>query len=149
MDSIDIRAPLIDLGVDSLIALDIRSWFIKSLGVEVPLLEILSGSTVSGIADYATEHLPPHISSGSASPDRLAAGSPLVPGENDRSTRSNSSTDNSISTDQIASNDDTLTPPLSPSIPEAGFSPDHYNSKSLRQLEAQVEGSTGGTLHLS
>lgn len=149
MDSIDILSPLIDLGVDSLVALDIRSWFMKSLSVEVPLLEILSGSTISDIANYATQHLPPHISSDPARLNPLASESPLVHGANDTSTRSISSTGDSTSTDQITLNDDTLTPPLSPSLPEEGFSPGDCVSKNLRVSEAPVGNITGGTKLLS
>lgn len=149
MDSIDTISPLIDLGVDSLVALDIRSWFMKSLSVEVPLLEMLSGSTVSDIANYATQQLPPHISSGSARLNPLASESPLAHGENDISTRSISSTGDSTSTDQITLNDDTLTPPLSPSLPEEGFSPGESVIKNLGVSEAPVENITGGTQLLS
>lgn len=149
MDTIDTQAPLIDLGVDSLVALDIRSWFIKSLSVEVPLLEILSGSTVSDIANYATQHLPPHMLADSARLDPLASESPLVHGENDKSTRSNSSTGDSISTDQIRPSDNTVTPPLSPSLPEEDCSPAYDVSKGPRLSEAPVESSIGRTDLLS
>ncbi|KAJ6002955.1 lovastatin nonaketide synthase [Penicillium sp. IBT 35674x] len=149
MDSIDILSPLIDLGVDSLVALDIRSWFMKSLSVEVPLLEILSGSTVSDIASYATQLLPPQSSSDSARLSSFASESPLVCCENDLSSRSISSTGDLISTDQITLNDDTLTPPLSPSLPEEGSSPGNSVSKSSRVSGAPVENITGGTQLLS
>ncbi|KAI0869277.1 putative hybrid NRPS/PKS enzyme [Hypoxylon argillaceum] len=55
--------PIVDLtadnlGIDSLVAVDIRSWFIKELQVEIPVLKILSGSTVREILVSAQELLP-------------------------------------------------------------------------------------------
>ncbi|KAK2051856.1 putative polyketide synthetase [Colletotrichum caudatum] len=46
------------LGVDSLVAVDIRSWFIKEFQVEVPVLKILSGATVDDIVAHAQKLLP-------------------------------------------------------------------------------------------
>ncbi|KAI1505453.1 putative hybrid NRPS/PKS enzyme [Biscogniauxia marginata] len=55
--------PIIDLsadrlGIDSLVAVDIRSWFIKELQVEIPVLKILSGATVRELLVRAQELLP-------------------------------------------------------------------------------------------
>ncbi|KAK7984741.1 hypothetical protein PG988_002363 [Apiospora saccharicola] len=47
-----------NLGIDSLVAVDIRSWFIKELQVEIPVLKILSGATVGEILTRAQELLP-------------------------------------------------------------------------------------------
>ncbi|KID72760.1 Polyketide synthase-nonribosomal peptide synthetase [Metarhizium brunneum] len=54
--------PIVDLtadtlGIDSLFAVDIRSWFIKELQVEIPVLKILSGATVGDILDTAQQLL--------------------------------------------------------------------------------------------
>lgn len=46
------------LGIDSLVAVDIRSWFIKELQVEIPVLKILSGATIGEILTNAQELLP-------------------------------------------------------------------------------------------
>ncbi|KAK2003782.1 putative polyketide synthetase [Colletotrichum falcatum] len=46
------------LGIDSLVAVDIRSWFIKEFQVEVPVLKILSGATVDDIVAQAQKLLP-------------------------------------------------------------------------------------------
>ncbi|OQE20435.1 hypothetical protein PENSTE_c013G03650 [Penicillium steckii] len=46
-DSIDRNQPLINLGVDSLIAVEIRSWFYKELDVDIPVLKVLGGASVA------------------------------------------------------------------------------------------------------
>ncbi|KAK8103678.1 uncharacterized protein PG998_010711 [Apiospora kogelbergensis] len=50
-----------NLGIDSLVAVDIRSWFIKELQVEIPVLKILSGATVGELLAKAQELLPPSL----------------------------------------------------------------------------------------
>lgn len=47
-----------ELGVDSLIAVEIRSWFLKEVGVDMPVLKILGGATVATMIDFAAENLP-------------------------------------------------------------------------------------------
>jgi hybrid polyketide synthase/nonribosomal peptide synthetase ACE1 len=37
---------LVGLGIDSLMASDVRSWFLKELDVDLPVLKVLGGSTV-------------------------------------------------------------------------------------------------------
>ncbi|KAK3693043.1 polyketide synthase module [Podospora appendiculata] len=37
---------LVDLGCDSLLAVEIRSWFLKEIAIEIPILKILSGDTI-------------------------------------------------------------------------------------------------------
>lgn len=46
------------LGIDSLVAVDIRSWFLKELQVEMPVLKILSGATVGELLAHAQDGLP-------------------------------------------------------------------------------------------
>ncbi|KAF6832756.1 hybrid PKS-NRPS protein [Colletotrichum plurivorum] len=41
--------PLTDLGIDSLVAVDLRGWFFKELGVSVPVLSILNGESVKTV----------------------------------------------------------------------------------------------------
>ncbi|KAJ2990480.1 hypothetical protein NUW58_g2929 [Xylaria curta] len=55
--------PIVDLtadtlGIDSLFAVDIRSWFIKELQIEIPVLKILGGATVGDILETAQQLLP-------------------------------------------------------------------------------------------
>ncbi|KAK2834879.1 hypothetical protein FQN49_006825 [Arthroderma sp. PD_2] len=47
-----------ELGVDSLVAVDLRTWFSKDLAVDIPVLQILNGSSIGELASSATEKLP-------------------------------------------------------------------------------------------
>lgn len=50
-------ATLVELGVDSLVAVDVRSWFLKEVSVDVPTLKILGGGSISELVDTAMEKL--------------------------------------------------------------------------------------------
>lgn len=54
-DSVDVNMPLIDLGCDSLLAVEIRTWFLKELRMDIPVLKVLSGDTVAQICEDATK----------------------------------------------------------------------------------------------
>ena len=47
-----------ELGIDSLVAVDIRSWFIKELSVDMPVLKNLGGFTVTELVVTAQEKVP-------------------------------------------------------------------------------------------
>ncbi|KAI1422845.1 hypothetical protein F5Y12DRAFT_786475 [Xylaria sp. FL1777] len=47
-----------EMGTDSLMALDIRSWFAKELQVNIPVLKILGGITISDLIITAVEKIP-------------------------------------------------------------------------------------------
>jgi mycobactin polyketide synthetase MbtD len=49
--SIDPGAPLIDLGVDSLLALDLRKRLRRAVGSSVPVARMLGGITVNELID--------------------------------------------------------------------------------------------------
>lgn len=40
------KQPLVELGIDSLVAVEIRTWFVRELGAEVPVVKILGGDSV-------------------------------------------------------------------------------------------------------
>jgi hybrid polyketide synthase / nonribosomal peptide synthetase ACE1 len=50
-----------ELGVDSLVAVDIRSWFLKELDVDLPVLKILGGASVGDMLQYAVENISPSM----------------------------------------------------------------------------------------
>ncbi|EFQ96791.1 hypothetical protein MGYG_08716 [Nannizzia gypsea CBS 118893] len=50
---------LVDQGVDSLVAVDIRSWFLKELEVDIPTLKILGGGSIADLVKTALENMSP------------------------------------------------------------------------------------------
>ncbi|KAL9073760.1 MAG: hypothetical protein Q9157_004639 [Trypethelium eluteriae] len=52
-----------DLGVDSLIAVQVRSWFIDEMDVDLPVLKILSGASVNDLLKEAAEKYSEQVSS--------------------------------------------------------------------------------------
>ncbi|GIZ41082.1 hypothetical protein CKM354_000439800 [Cercospora kikuchii] len=55
-NSISPESGLVELGTDSLVAVDLRTWFTKELGVEVQILSLLGGSSIGSlIADVASK----------------------------------------------------------------------------------------------
>ncbi|KAE8150730.1 hypothetical protein BDV25DRAFT_139560 [Aspergillus avenaceus] len=49
---------IVELGVDSLLAVDMRSWFTKELDLDMPVLKILGGATVNDLIGDAVKRLP-------------------------------------------------------------------------------------------
>ncbi|KAI3396960.1 hypothetical protein diail_11360 [Diaporthe ilicicola] len=47
-----------DLGIDSLVAVEIRSWFLKEVETEVPVFKVLSGGSVQQLLEYVVENIP-------------------------------------------------------------------------------------------
>ncbi|KAI3334672.1 hybrid PKS-NRPS PsoA [Ustulina deusta] len=56
-ESLDEHVGLITLGLDSLVAVEIRSWLLKILEVDVPVLKFLSGSSLLDICQDVLEKL--------------------------------------------------------------------------------------------
>ncbi|QGA17184.1 hypothetical protein EYB26_004854 [Talaromyces marneffei] len=54
--SIDADAPLTELGIDSLVAVEVRAWFLKKIGPDVPVVKIL-GSSVAQICIDASKEI--------------------------------------------------------------------------------------------
>ncbi|KAI9052675.1 hypothetical protein LZ554_004014 [Drepanopeziza brunnea f. sp. 'monogermtubi'] len=49
---------LLELGIDSLVAVDLRAWFVTELGVDMPILKILGGASITDLATDAVARLP-------------------------------------------------------------------------------------------
>lgn len=47
-----------DLGIDSLVAVEIRSWFLKEIETEIPVFKVLSGGSFMQLLEYAVENMP-------------------------------------------------------------------------------------------
>ena len=52
---------LVDLGIDSLVAVDMRSWFSKELDLDMPVLKLLGGATVEEMVQDTMERLSPSL----------------------------------------------------------------------------------------
>jgi hypothetical protein len=63
-DSSHDNTPLVDMGIDSLVAVYIRSWFQNELSVDVPVIKILGGASMADLVESALEELPQEILSG-------------------------------------------------------------------------------------
>lgn len=50
-----------DIGLDSLISVDIRSWFLKNFEVSVPVLKIMGNDTMAELADLVAAQVPPSL----------------------------------------------------------------------------------------
>ncbi|KAJ5740973.1 hypothetical protein N7493_000845 [Penicillium malachiteum] len=74
---IDYNAPLADLGIDSLVAVEVRSWFLKELKVDVPVLKIVGGATLAEICESVMKKLPEELVSKTETKNAIAA--PIKP----------------------------------------------------------------------
>lgn len=111
-DELNLTAPLIDQGVDSLSAVTVASWFSKNLNLDVPLLKILGGASVTDLVDDAVSRLSPDViplvvDSGSPGDNTVQLGQDVTP------TAPSSSTSNDGFTFSIERN--IPTPPSQPS----------------------------------
>ncbi|KAK4199547.1 putative dual specificity polyketide synthase [Triangularia verruculosa] len=62
--AIDHEAPVVELGVDSLVAVEVRSWFLKELKVDIPVLKVVGGASVTELCQRALEKVPEEMLSG-------------------------------------------------------------------------------------
>lgn len=51
-------APLVELGIDSLVAVEVRSWFMKMLKVDIPVLKLVGGSSLDEVCELTMKKLP-------------------------------------------------------------------------------------------
>ena len=86
---------LVDQGVDSLVAIDMRAWFLKELGVDLPTLKILGGGSNADLIKAALEKIPellgeasPKGIEGSRAPQPSAPVAQIVSPANDASSSS-------------------------------------------------------------
>lgn len=50
-----------EIGLDSLVSLDIQSWFLRNLQVNTPVLKIMGNHTMSSLVEYAIINMPPEL----------------------------------------------------------------------------------------
>lgn len=58
-EKVNATTPLIDQGVDSLGAVTVATWFSKTLLLDIPILRVLSGASISELAGEAADRLSP------------------------------------------------------------------------------------------
>ena len=51
------------MGVDSLVAVEVRAWFLKELAVELPVIKILSGASIMDLVELVLQKLPQELQS--------------------------------------------------------------------------------------
>jgi len=52
---------LIELGADSLVAVELRTWFLKEVEFEVSVLKILGGASTIDLCKHAVTEMPKHL----------------------------------------------------------------------------------------
>lgn len=62
--TIDHDVPLVELGVDSLVAVEVRSWFLKELKVDIPVLKVVGGASAAELCQQALKKLPEGLLAG-------------------------------------------------------------------------------------
>ncbi|KAJ3531775.1 hypothetical protein NM208_g8729 [Fusarium decemcellulare] len=55
---IDHDVPLVELGIDSLVAVEVRSWWLKELKVDVSVLKVIGGDSLTELCESTLEKLP-------------------------------------------------------------------------------------------
>ncbi|KAK9778927.1 putative Beta-ketoacyl synthase domain-containing protein [Seiridium cardinale] len=146
------------VGVDSLIAVEIRAWFSQTLGINVPVLKILSGVTVVDLVKLAMTEMPPGLtpkltgsntdkdgdyavdqSPASSTPTRnIASGPDRDDGDYETSSDNTSSPDSPgvSSTDHITKSNLSFPSPTI-TTPEEPDQPDLSSSKQLGHVGAR------------
>ncbi|KAK0645436.1 hypothetical protein B0T16DRAFT_373376 [Cercophora newfieldiana] len=109
---------LVDLGIDSLVAVDMRFWFTKELDLDMPVLKLLGGASVeemvADIMERLSPELTPNLNKGAATPT-----TPVEISSDESSRISSSEGPSSVKGDDAhdSSPSSSVTPPES----EAGF----------------------------
>lgn len=69
-DVVNEKVSLVEQGIDSLMAVEVRSWFLKELEVDMPVLKILGAASIAGLLNEAMER----VSTSVVDLDALASG---------------------------------------------------------------------------
>ncbi|EEP78969.1 hypothetical protein UREG_03815 [Uncinocarpus reesii 1704] len=126
-----------ELGIDSLVAVEIRSWFLKELEVDMPVLKILGGATIADLFTFTLDKLPAELAPHRGTPTDISASSDSV------------LTDNPTQTPQLISHSPgsvTSPPPEpGPKVPPniAARIPEYPNSIAKNDLQKQLPMSFG------
>lgn len=55
MDKVSEDVPLVEQGLDSLMAVEVRTWFLKELDMDMPVLKILAGGSINDLVSDAAQ----------------------------------------------------------------------------------------------
>lgn len=165
IENIYTDVPIIDLGIDSLVAVEIRNWLFAEVGHDVPVLKILGGSSVKQICTEVVEDLSfegnqaepsepkAHSAPGQASrdwtkqsaekeaPEVVPNGASSKSSPADDSSKSIASSEQMIHSDSVG--DDHLTLPSVSAV-----TPDIVDEKSLRPTTLRTESLSMGQSRL-
>lgn len=78
---IDHDAPLVELGIDSLVAVEVRSWFLKELKVDIPVLKVVGGASLAEICEQAMKKLPKELLAKIGTGDVASQKSVMIPSQ--------------------------------------------------------------------
>src|SRR5262249_7237480 len=78
-DAVDVDQPLSGLGIDSLMAVELKNRIEADLGVTVPMVTFLEGPSVRDLSEFLVAQLLPRAASILAAGAGAAAGGPWVP----------------------------------------------------------------------
>ncbi|RAL03665.1 uncharacterized protein BO80DRAFT_400692 [Aspergillus ibericus CBS 121593] len=124
--------PLVELGLDSLVAVEVRSWFLKELKVDIPVLKVVGGASVTELCEQALKKLPEGMLSAigetKETPEPAAEPSPPTPTETHVTGPSTASISNSAPASIDSDHEGNLTPPSSAQLSLAS------SSENLREL---------------
>ena len=66
----DVDVPLAELGIDSLVANEVRSWFLEELKVDVPFLQVVGGASLVELCQKAKDKLPEGLVASTTKPNK-------------------------------------------------------------------------------
>ncbi|KAK2813768.1 Type I Iterative PKS [Emmonsiellopsis sp. PD_5] len=58
IEDLDLNKPIDELGVDSLVAVELRNWFAREWGTEVAVFDIVGGASIAGMGDMIANRSP-------------------------------------------------------------------------------------------
>lgn len=133
--TINMNIFLLELGCESFLAVEIRTWFLKELHVEIPTFNIVAGSTAAEICrDAARRYF-------ALKPAKIEEDSAAVKADEEISTREHSSVASSITDGD--DNDSLQTSENESSINTVDITPasaiDSVQNESLSSLDAKLE----------
>lgn len=115
-NTVNVDIPILDIGADSLLAVEIRTWFLNEIHVDIPVLKVLSGDTVAELCGEAARKYLSSIAGQSAPPAIVEPVTQDIDRESSSVSGSDSPTSSSVGLDP-SSTQEALTP-ITPFAPD-------------------------------